>query len=399
MSDLPKFEPLPNIGNVVSNNVTAFNQGYNLYQCINYLQGYVAIVYESMDALLADWNNFQQVINENITNIATEETQKILNQWLEDGTLNNLIAKNPLWNQKLDKSGGTMTGNIKFSENTKIVGTTPGGNDIDLIHNTNDGASGNYVQFGDPDAKTVINSSQQPVWHNGDDDYLLLTHKQIDDETNKLVKKSGDTMTGNLNLNASLNLTGNITGDNARNIISQDNNNTFFGDKKYGVVLNTKENRVYVQYVGGNKSGVLVMGDVRDNLVSDQTQFPLSAKQGKVLNDKLNETNNKLFRLVKIYNNTEVIHFTGASGFFDFLSKQNVIDKMGITEEQFNINRIQFMAWNTDFNSNSFYITATMTGPGDNTLKFRYENGAGASTAGRVTYVLMLFSDDDEGKD
>ena len=45
MADLPKFEPLPNVGNVVSNNVTAFNQGYNLYQCINYLQGYVYIVY------------------------------------------------------------------------------------------------------------------------------------------------------------------------------------------------------------------------------------------------------------------------------------------------------------------------------------------------------------------
>ena len=200
MADLPKFEPLPNIGNVVSNNVTAFNQGYNLYQCINYLQGYVSIVYNSMDELLDDWNNFQQVVNENITNIATKETQKILNQWVEDGTLNDLIAKNPLWNQKLDKSGGTMTGNIKFSENTKIVGTTPGGNDIDLIHNTNDGASGNYVQFGDPDAKTVINSSQHPVWHNGDDDYLLLTQKQLDDGLAGKVNKSGDTMTGDLGI-------------------------------------------------------------------------------------------------------------------------------------------------------------------------------------------------------
>jgi len=281
MADLPKFEPLPNVGNVVSNNVTAFNQGYNLYQCINYLQGYVAIVYENMDALLADWNNFQQVINENITNIATEETQKVLNEWLEDGTLNNLIAQNPLWNQKLDKSGGTMTGNIKFSENTKIVGTTPGGNDIDLIHNTNDGASGNYVQFGDPDAKTVINSSQQPVWHNGDDDYLLLTQKQLDTELAGKVNKSGDTMTGNLNL------IGKVTRDNEYDIINQDGENTIFGDNNYITVIKSKNNRVFMKDTDGTNKGILTTSDVRDNLTSTDKITPLSGNQGRILNDKI----------------------------------------------------------------------------------------------------------------
>ena len=151
------------------------------------------------------------------------------------------------------------------------------------------------------------------------------------------------------------------------------------------------------EYNGTLAGNLLENTDVINALTSSDTTKPLSAAQGKVLGGKVTEINGKLFRLVKIYNNTEVIHFTGASGFFDFLSKQNVMDRLGITEEQFNINRIQFMAWNTDFNSNNFYITSTMTGPGDNILKFRYENGAGASTAGRVTYVLMLFSDDDEG--
>lgn len=287
MSDLPKFEPLPNVGNVVSNCVTAFNQGYNLYQCINYLQGYVTIVYENMDALLDDWNNFQEVINENISNIATEETQKILNQWLEDGTLNDLIAKNPLWNQKLDKSGGTMTGNIKFSENTKIVGTTPGGNDIDLIHNTNDGASGNYVQFGDPDAKTVINSSQQPVWHNGDDDYLLLTQKQLDDGLAGKVNKAGDTMTGNLNLKASMNLNGKITRDNEYNIVSMEPTYTFFGDIKYTTVLISKNEAAYIKLSSGALYPLISGNLVINNLTTDNSQFPLSAAQGKVLNDKI----------------------------------------------------------------------------------------------------------------
>lgn len=153
------------------------------------------------------------------------------------------------------------------------------------------------------------------------------------------------------------------------------------------------------EYNGTLAGNLLENTDVINALTSSETSKALSAAQGKVLYNLLNEINNKLFRLVKIYNNTEVIIFTDARGFFDLLSKQQVIDKLGITEEQFNLNRIQFMAWNSDFNSNSFYITGTMTGPGDNMLKFRFENGAGPSTAGRVTYVIMLFSDDDEGKD
>lgn len=159
MSDLPKFEPLPNMGNVVSNNVTAFNQGYNLYQCINYLQGYVSIVYNSMDELLDDWNNFQQVVNENITNIATEETQKILNQWVEDGTLNDMIENAPLWDQKLDKTGGTMTGPLKLGNNADIRLE----NDDNILKK-----DGTELVLGNNSMDAVIASSEKPVWMNGE---------------------------------------------------------------------------------------------------------------------------------------------------------------------------------------------------------------------------------------
>lgn len=159
MADLPKFEPLPNVGNVVSNRVTAFNQGYNLYQCINYLQGYVSIVYNSMDELLDDWNNFQDVVNEKIAPIATEETQKILNQWLEDGTLNNMITQNPLWDQKLDKSGGTMTGPIKLASNADIRFE----NDDNMLKK-----NGTDLVLGNNLLSAVIASSEKPVWLNGE---------------------------------------------------------------------------------------------------------------------------------------------------------------------------------------------------------------------------------------
>ena len=159
MSDLPKFESLPNVGNVVSNRVTSFNQGYNLYQCINYLQGYVSIVYENMDALLDDWNNFQQFLDENISKIATEETHKILNQWLEDGTLNDLIAQSPLWNQKLDKTGGTMTGPLKIGNNADIRFE----NDDNILKK-----NGTDLGLGNNLLSAVIASSEKPVWLNGE---------------------------------------------------------------------------------------------------------------------------------------------------------------------------------------------------------------------------------------
>lgn len=159
MSDLPKFEPLPNVGNVVSNRVTSFNQGYNLYQCINYLQGYVSIVYENMDALLDDWNNFQEFLNEKISNIATEETQKILNQWMEDGTINELIAQNPLWDQKLDKTGGTMTGPLKLGNNADIR--------FDDENNILK-KDGTDIVLGNDSMPAVIASSVNPTWINGE---------------------------------------------------------------------------------------------------------------------------------------------------------------------------------------------------------------------------------------
>ena len=152
-------------------------------------------------------------------------------------------------------------------------------------------------------------------------------------------------------------------------------------------------------YENNKEYSLLEKSDILNALNSTATDKALSANQGKVLDGKVTEINGKLYRLVKIYNNSEVIRFNSTNGFFDFLSKQNVIDKMGITEEQYNVNKLQFMAWNSDFQSNNFYITATLYDPLTQIFKFRFENGAGASTAGRVTYVLMLFSDNDEGKD
>lgn len=378
MADLPKFEPLPNVGNVVSNRVTAFNQGYNLYQCINYLQGYVSIVYDSMDALLADWKNFQQVVNENITNIATEETQKILKRWVEDGTLNNLIAQNPLWNQKLDKSGGTMTGNIKFSENTKIVGTTPGGNDIDLIHNTNDGASGNYVQFGDPEAKTVINSSQQPVWHNGDDDYLLLTQKQLDGGLSGKVSKSGDTMTGDLGITRIM--------YNNVSVISPSNTNTILGASTRQTTINSSSRPLF-NYGGSNKTPV-VKEDIVNTLTSTEINSPLSANQGKVLNDKIKKVQAMFGTATKLYYVSKVIQVSEGTVVVSVYTQDELKEMLGITEDSGFNNRITAAVINGAKNNQAANIVSCNYEETTKALRIKCENAQSGSL--RVNLLIAF---------
>lgn len=92
---LPEFKPLPELGNVSSNYMSAFNVGMNIYEALSYLQGYVQITYNSVDDLINDWNNFEAYVTENINQIANEKTQEILNQWLEDGTLSEILVTNP----------------------------------------------------------------------------------------------------------------------------------------------------------------------------------------------------------------------------------------------------------------------------------------------------------------
>lgn len=381
MSDLPKFEPLPNVGNVVSNRVTSFNQGYNLYQCINYLQGYVSIVYENMDALLDDWNNFQQVIYDNIDKIATEETQRVLNQWLSDGTLNELISQNPLWDQKLDKSGGTMKGNIKFSENTKIVGTTPGGNDIDLIHNTNDGASGNYVQFGDPDAKSVINSNQQPVWHNGDDDYLLLTQKQMDDGLSGKVSKSGDTMTGTLGVK-------NIT-MNGNRVVNGGSDYVTFGSTNLRLTFDSSEKPLF--FYGGKNKIILDTSDVVNNLTTSSTTQALSAAQGKALNDKFSGILDNVSKFCYV---SKVLQIPSAEAVVDLFTQEELKEMLGVSSDTNFNNKISAFAINGAKNTNAANVVSISYIETDKKLQMKVNT----ATVGSMRANILIVYSENEGE-
>lgn len=178
MNKLPEFKPLPDVGNLSSNYMSAFNHGMNIYEALVYLQGYVQITYNSMDDLLDDWSNFEDYISENLSQIANEKAQEILNQWKTDGTLNEIIAQNPFWNKKVNKAGDVMSGDLQFQHNTGVYGTSQGGQKVNLAKTRHVGSS-NYVDIGHDDSQTVIYSNEKPVWSNNGINKDLITEEDI----------------------------------------------------------------------------------------------------------------------------------------------------------------------------------------------------------------------------
>lgn len=178
MNNLPQFKPLPEVDNLRSNYMSAFNHGMNIYEALVYLQGYVQITYKSLDDLINDWNNFEQYIDENISQIANEKTQEILNQWKSDGTLNEIIAQNPMWNQKVNKAGDVMSGDLQFQEDTGVYGTSASGQKVNLAKTRHVGSS-NYVDIGHDDSQAVIYSNEKPVWSNNGINKDLITEEDI----------------------------------------------------------------------------------------------------------------------------------------------------------------------------------------------------------------------------
>lgn len=178
MNKLPEFKPLPEVDNLRSNYMSAFNHGMNIYEALVYLQGYVQITYQSMDDLINDWNNFEQYVTENISQIANEKTQEILNQWKSDGTLNEIIMQNPMWNQKVNKAGDVMSGDLQFQEDTGVYGTSASGAKVNLAKTRHVGSS-NYVDIGYDDGQTVIYSNGKPIWSKNGSNKDLVTEEDI----------------------------------------------------------------------------------------------------------------------------------------------------------------------------------------------------------------------------
>ena len=254
---LPEFKPLPELGNVASNYMSAFNVGMNIYEALAYLQGYVQIAYTSLDDLIDDWNNFETYVTENINQIANEKTQEILNQWLEDGTLNELIANNPQWALKVNKAGDVMSGDLQFQENTGVYGTLHSGTKVNMISHSYTGTD-DYTQVGDSNAQLVMHSKDRPVWYDGERNQDLLVEEDLENLSNSVNSIQDKIETGAY-------FTGSVGG--------------------HPTITN---------YQGNNNVSILQPSDVVNNLSSTETDQPLSANQGKILNTSITTINSNI---------------------------------------------------------------------------------------------------------
>lgn len=267
MSNLPEFKPLPDVGNLSSNYMSAFNHGMNIYEALVYLQGYVQITYNSMDDLLNDWNNFEQYVTENISQIANEKTQEILNQWKSDGTLNEIIAQNPLWNQKVNKAGDVMSGDLQFQENTGVYGTLHSGTKVNMVSHSYTG-SDDYTQIGDDNAQAVIHSENRPVWYDGSKNQDLLVEEDLNTTKLDISEIQDKIETG-----------------------------AYFTSDVGGQPTITN-------YQSNKNVSIIQPSDVVNNLNSSASNKPLSANQGRILNTSIISMNTDISNLQKFTDHT-----------------------------------------------------------------------------------------------
>lgn len=182
---LPEFKPLPELGNVSSNYMSAFNVGMNIYEALAYLQGYVQAAYNSQKEVVDDWNNLETWIQENLITSANEKTQEILQGWLDDGTLAETIKQSAVWAEKVDVAGDTMTGDLQFQENKGVYGTLHSGDKVNMISHTYTG-SDDYTQIGDSESQAVVRSKDRPVWYDGSQNQDLLVEEDLPPKENLL---------------------------------------------------------------------------------------------------------------------------------------------------------------------------------------------------------------------
>lgn len=106
------------------------------------------------------------------------------------------------------------------------------------------------------------------------------------------VKKSGDTMTGDLNMEADINF------GSQKGMSKDQSNRLIIGDTEHHTIIQSSS-KVGVYNGKSGLESIVDTGDIVDNLSSTETKKPLSAAQGKVLSDKLNNVS-KLGTVISI---------------------------------------------------------------------------------------------------
>ena len=196
--DLPNFSKMPELTTLNTQFVSSFNTGLTIYQCLNYLEGYVELTYEGLVKLIEELEEFR---TELITYIETMETdlnnkiqleaeqrkatdEKLNNdievekdtRELEDAKLQEHIhdeedareqGDKDLDDKKVNRAGDTMTGDLTLP-NAYLSGairtTTGTGNPAILAGYTSKvevGTSGRSLNMVGSASRPTYNTSNQ----------------------------------------------------------------------------------------------------------------------------------------------------------------------------------------------------------------------------------------------
>lgn len=145
------------------------------------------------------------------------------------------------------------------------------------------------------------------------------------------------------------------------------------------------------EYNGTLAGNLLENTDVVNTLTSSETTKPLSAAQGKVLNDKILKINKHITSMRYV---TKVFHLQTASGFIDLYTKEQLMQLLGLsgTITKFN-EKIWFQVISGDWASNNVYIPAMAYDNRRDVMYARVENG----TIGACRFnFLIVYSEEGE---
>lgn len=145
------------------------------------------------------------------------------------------------------------------------------------------------------------------------------------------------------------------------------------------------------EYNGTLAGNLLENTDVINVLTSSDTTKPLSAAQGKVLNDKILKINKHITSMRYV---TKVFQLKTASGFIDLYTKAQLMELLGLsgTINKFN-EKIWFQVISGDWASNNAYISAMAYDNRRDVMYARVDNG----TVGSCRFnFLIVYSEEGE---
>lgn len=145
------------------------------------------------------------------------------------------------------------------------------------------------------------------------------------------------------------------------------------------------------EYNGTLAGNLLENTDVVNALTSSDTTKPLSAAQGKALNDKILKINKHITSMRYV---TKVFQLQTASGFIDLYTKAQLMELLGLsgTIDKFN-EKIWFQVISGDWASNNAYISAMAYDNRRDVMYARVDNG----TIGACRFnFLIVYSQEGE---